>query len=291
MTALVPPADLVSSAWLADHLGDPRLVVLDATVVGSETAAGFRWLSGLDAHLVDGHVTGAVHADLLEEFSEPGTGPLVFTRPDLDRLARAAREVGIDDTTTVVVYDTAVGQWAARLWWLLRSAGFARVALLDGGLGAWRAAGGEVRTGYEPPREAGPLTLAGAEQYWADRDEVRRIVDGDAPGSLVCAAPASDFRGETGRRERKGHIPGSVSVPVVAVLDRDDRTYLRDDALEGALVPVADGGRVVVYCGAGIAAAATGFALRLAGRTDVAVYDGSLDEWAADPAAPIVSLA
>lgn len=291
MPALDLPADLVSTDWLAAHLGDPGLVVLDASVLGTETAVGFRWLSGLDEYLIEGHVPGAVFADLLEEFSDPD-GAFSFTRPDLSRLERAAREVGIDDEVAVVVYDSSIGQWAARLWWLLASAGVDRVAILDGGLARWRADGRAVESGFESPRAAGPLTLRAREGFWADEREVRRIVAGDADAALVCALPPSDFRGETGRRPRRGHIPGSVNVPVGSVVDRESRTLLHGAELEARLAPAtADGAsRVVVYCGGGIAAAGTGFALRRAGHADVAVYDGSLDEWTANPDAPLVTL-
>jgi len=292
MPALDLPSDLVSADWLAAHLGDPGLVVVDASVLGTETPAGFRWLSGLDEYLIDGHIPGAVFGDLLEELSDP-EGPYSFTRPDPARLERAARDLGIDDGVAVVVYDSSIGQWAARLWWLLVSAGISRVAVLDGGLARWRAEGRDVETGFEAPREAGALTLTPREGFWADGPEVQRIVAGEADAALVCALPPSDFRGETGRRARRGHIPGSVNVPVGSVVDRETRTLLQGAELDARLAAATEGGaaRVVVYCGAGIAAAGTGFALRRAGHPDVAIYDGSLDEWTADPAAPLVILA
>lgn len=290
--ALELPGPLVTADWLARHLGDERLVVVDASVLGVETPGGFRWLSGLDDHLIEGHVPGAVFADVLEEFSDPA-GRFPFTRPDLDRLTTAAREIGIDDESIVVVYDSSIGHFAARLWWLLASAGFAGVAVLDGGLTAWRARGGAVETGFQAPRRAGRLSLTPLDEYWADADEVRRIVDGEADAALVCALSPAEFRGEAGRRPRRGHIPGSVNVPVGSVVDRESRTQLHGEALSERLAPVEAlaASRVVVYCGAGIAAAGTGFALRRAGRADVALYDGSLDEWAADPEAPLVTLA
>ncbi|QAY73377.1 sulfurtransferase [Agromyces protaetiae] len=279
------PDSLVSTDWLAGHLDDERLVVLDASVVGAETAAGFRWLSGLDAYLIDGHIPGAVFADLLEEFSD-SDGPYAFTRPDLFRLAEAARSTGIDDTRTVVVFDSGLGQWASRLWWLLAAGGLDRVAILDGGLAKWKAEGRPLETGFVAPRPAASVTLAERPSWWADRAEVRRVVDGEASASLVCSASRTDFTGETGRRDRRGHIPGSVHVPLTAVVDRETNAFLPD----APDVPAGPDERVIAYCGGGIAAAATAFALRRAGRRDVAVYDGSLDEWSSLPDAPLVSL-
>lgn len=291
MAALDLPASLVSTEWLARHLGHDGLVIVDASVVGAEAPSGFRWLSGLDEYLIEGHVPGAVFADILEEFSDPD-GEYSFARPVQARLERAARELGIDDEVAVVIYDSSLGHWASRLWWLLASAGVDRVAILDGGLTRWRADGHAIETGFESPRVAGSLRLTPRDGFWADRHEVLAITTGETDASLVCAAPASDFRGETGQRPRRGHIPGSVNVPISAVVDRESRTFLRGAALQERLAPATDpaASRVVVYCGGGIAAAGTGFALRQAGHSDVAVYDGSLDEWAADPDAPLVTL-
>ena len=291
MTALELPTPLVSTDWLAEHLGDERLVVVDASVLSIATAAGSRWLSGLDEYLITGHVPGAVFADLLEEFSDPD-GPFTFTRPTLARLERAARDLGIDDDVAVVVYDSSIGHWAARLWWLLNGAGFERVAVLDGGLARWQAEGRTLDAGFEVPRESGTLTLGHVDGFWAELDEVRRIAEGESDAALVCALSPSDFRGETGARQRRGHIPGSVNVPVGSVVDRETRTHLRGRALAERVAPATSSGasRIVVYCGGGIAAAGTGLALRRAGHTDVAVYDGSLDEWTADPELPLVTL-
>jgi thiosulfate/3-mercaptopyruvate sulfurtransferase len=291
MAALDLPTPLVSTEWLAQHLGDERLVVVDASVLGISTPAGSRWLSGLDEYLIGGHVPGAVFADLLEEFSDPD-GRFAFTRPSLERLSRSARDLGIDDGVAVVVYDSSIGHWAARLWWLLAAAGFEPVAVLDGGLTRWRAEGRALDTGFEVPRESGELTLSHVDGFWAEIDEVRRIVDGASDAALVCALSPGDFRGETGTRERRGHIPRSVNVPVGSLVDRETRTHLHGSALHERVAPATTAGasRIVVYCGGGIAAAGTGLALRRAGHTDVAVYDGSLDEWAADPELPLTTL-
>ena len=106
------PGPLVLTQWLADHLGAENLVVLDATVLSVE---GGGHVAGDEEYLVHGHVPGAYSADLIEQFSDP-EAPFTFTRPSRERFERVAGEHGISNDTTVVVYDTAFGAWASRLW-------------------------------------------------------------------------------------------------------------------------------------------------------------------------------
>ncbi|MES1212923.1 MAG: rhodanese-like domain-containing protein [Leifsonia sp.] len=141
------PGPLVSTQWLADHLGGDDLVVLDATVLLVE---GGGYVSGDEEFLVHGHIPGAQSADLIEQFSDPGAR-FTFTRPGREQFERAAGELGISNESTVIVYDTASGQWASRLWWLLRSFGHDDAAVLDGGLTQWRQEGRQIDTGYTAP--------------------------------------------------------------------------------------------------------------------------------------------
>ncbi|MCS5718532.1 rhodanese-like domain-containing protein [Herbiconiux sp. CPCC 205763] len=285
---------LVSTQWLADHLGSEGLVVLDASVLSISSPAGFgpanSWLSGLDEYLLAGHVPGAVFADLLEVFSDPA-GSFGFARPSVERFEEAATSVGVDNDTTVVVYDTAAGQWAARVWWLFRAFGYDRVAVLDGGYAKWIAEERPVETGNVLPRSGAMFAAVERPGLWASKADVEAIVAGstDAPATLVFAGPPSDFTGATSPRARAGHIPGSVSVPAGRLVDRSTKAFLKGDALREKLSPVlaGDRSRVVTYCGSGIAAASTALALTVLGEGSVAVYDGSLNEWSADPDAPL----
>lgn len=279
------PGPLVSTQWLADHLGGESLVVLDATVLPVE---GGGHVSGDEEFLVHGHVPGAYSADLIEEFSDPDAG-FSFTKPSRERFERAAGQHGISNDTTVIVYDTASGQWASRLWWLLRSFGHDDVAVLDGGLTRWRNEGRQLETGYTAPVER-HFVARERPELWADKREVGEVSSGTRAGSLVCAVPAKEFTGEAPlRRRRPGHIPGSVSVPTATLVDRDTRRLLEPRLLTERLEPVEAGERTIVYCAAGIAATTAALALTVLGRDDVAVYDGSLNEWSADPDAPLTT--
>ena len=281
---------VVSTQWLADHLGSEGLVVLDATVVtGTRPGGSSAYLSGLDQYLVEGHIPGAVFADLLDVFSDPD-GAHPFTRPGADAFAAAAAAVGVDDRTTVVVYDASVGQWASRVWWLFRAFGYDRVAVLDGGLTKWRTEQRPLDLGHVEPRAVSGFTAVPHPEFWADKADVEEVVSGGAKATLVCAVPPKEFSGEASPRRRAGRIPGSFSAPAGRLVSRETNAFLSHDELLALFGPVlAQEDPIIAYCGGGIAAASDALALALLGRTDVAVYDGSLNEWAADEAAPLTT--
>lgn len=274
------PGPLVSAQWVADHLGADDLLVVDASVVAYTQPNGRPgMLSGHELYLADGHIPGAVFADLLEEFSDPA-GRHPFTRPDHERFAAAAGDLGIGAGTTVVVYDTALGQWASRLWWLLRSFGHDAAAVLDGGLTAWRALGAPLDRGHVAPT---PTVFTPVERgdAWVDKEFVERVVHGNEEAALVCSAPPA-----TADRV----IPGSQSLPVARLVDRETRVARPDDELRALFAPLRAASRVVAYCQGGIAATATALHLVRLGEERVAVYDGSLAEWAEDADAPLEAL-
>lgn len=279
MTTL--PGPLVSTQWLADHLGAEQLVVLDASVVNYLRPDGRTgYLSGHEQYLLEGHIPGAVFADLIDELSDPA-GRYPFTRPDAARFGLAAGTLGVGDRTTVVVYDSAHGQWASRLWWLFRAFGHDRVAVLDGGLTSWRTEGRALELGHIAP-VAAAFTAVERPELWADKQYVEAVLVGEQSAALVCATPPKDFE--------KRHIPGSSSAPAVRLVEAERRTFLAHGELRGILAPALGAPRIVAYCGGGIQAASAALALTLLGETSVAVYDGSLNEWAADPDAALVTL-
>jgi thiosulfate/3-mercaptopyruvate sulfurtransferase len=163
------------------------------------------------------------------------------------------------------------------------------VAVLDGGLTSWRAEGRDVELGHVAPAPA-DFTAVERPELWADKRYVEAVVRGEQSSALVCASPPKEFTGEVVTRARGGHIPGSSSAPAARLVDGQRRTFLGRDELRGILAPALGSPRIVTYCGGGIAAASAALALTLLGETSVAVYDGSLNEWAADPEAALVTL-
>lgn len=288
---------LISTGELAELLGrdpagSPPVVVVDATVL---RVAGFdghtSYVTGHEQYLVDGHIPKAVFADLLEEFSD-ATVALPFTRPDAEHFARAASAMGIARDSVVVIYDGATSQWAARLWWLFRSFGHIDVRVLDGGLHKWTSEGRQLEVGHVAPVASEPYPAVEADGFWADKQRVLRALSGDEPATLVCGLSPREFAGEAGHRPRLGHIPGSLNAPAGRLVDRETNAFLPAASLQAALADVlATPAPIIAYCAGGVLAAAVALALALLGRTDVAVYDGSLNEWSADENAPLTTAA
>ncbi|KQO62734.1 sulfurtransferase [Curtobacterium sp. Leaf261] len=279
---LVPSSPLVSTQWLADHLGSDELVVIDASVRTTGIGRATAWAPAFDDYVEDGHVPGAVFADLVDTLSASGSD-LPFTRPDSARFERAISALGVSNDDTVVVYDRDLGQWSARLWWLFRSFGFDQVAVLDGGFTKWQHEGRPIRSGAMSgtarERRSATAFLATEERpVWADRDRVLRAVDGSEPAALVCAAPSD--AGGVGRSEL---IPGSTTIPVRTLVDADTNALLRPKALSAVLEPVLASEEIVTYCGVGTAACVDALALTVLGHERVRVYDGSLADWWREP--------
>lgn len=279
---------LVSTSWLAEHLDDDNLVVLDATVL---MVSGFNgapaYVSGEEEYLVNGHLPRAVFADVLEEFSDP-EGEYPFQHPSAKHFEAAARGAGVDSDTVVVVYDRVVNQWAARVWWLFRAFGYEQVRVLDGGLRKWTAEGREIVTGHVPPRSAGEFYAEERTDVWVDKAFVKAVVEGEQDAVLVCGLPPKEFSGEEAPRPRAGHIPGSISAPAGRLVDPETNAYRTPEQLRGIFGDALESGAPIVsYCAGAIAATSDALALTLLGRDDVVVYDGSLNEWSADASLPI----
>jgi len=278
----------VSTQWLADHLGSEKLVVLDATVhVVSTPHHGH--VSGHEQYILTGHVPGALFADLLETFSDPD-GRFPFTKPDRARFEAEAGALGIDNDTTVIVYDAAVGQWASRIWWLFRSWGHNRVAVLDGGIAAWIAAGLPLeRSRRTPVSRTMPLRLKPDMALDSDSIDDARL----QPGQLLIDARSADRF--AGRNESidlvAGHVPGARNYPFVGNLGADGRFLdpvelrRRWQTLLGSRPPSS----VIAMCGSSVTACHNLLALEHAGLPGARLYPGSWSEWIRDPRRPVAS--
>lgn len=272
---------LVDAAWLASHLDDPDVLVADVRWY----LAGKR---GVD-EWARGHVPGAVFVDLDRDLAGPpsrerGRHPL----PSRERFAATLARLGVGARTLVVAYDDAGGAIAARLWWSMRHFGLDGARVLDGGLGAWVAAGGALSTEPRPRAASAPLDLVERTYDVALADEVAALA-GDAGALVVDARAVERYAGESEPIDaRPGHVPGAASAPFAGNLDPATGRFLPAAALAarwralGAL----DAREVVAYCGSGVTACHDLLALALVGRDDARLYPGSWSEWAAAPERP-----
>jgi thiosulfate/3-mercaptopyruvate sulfurtransferase len=196
-----------------------------------------------------------------------------------ERYADAMARLGVGDDTYVVTYDDLHVPVAARVWWTLRLYGHERVAVLDGGITAWRREGRAVEAG---PVAVEPATFTARYQphLYATKEDVLAAV---ASGGTHLI----DGRMDSAYHSASGHIPGSVRVPGLGFLDADGHWVDADRARAIAhAAGTADGAPTIAYCGGGVAATGTALGYRLAGLGDIAVYDGSWTEWEADEATP-----
>ncbi|MCX6500075.1 MAG: sulfurtransferase [Arthrobacter sp.] len=271
---------LMTVAELKDRIDTgARTVLLDV-----------RWALGDPhgrAHYLEGHLPGAVFVDLAAELAGPadpsrGRHPL----PPLGQFQQSARSWGIRNDDVVVAYDDSGNLAAARLWWMLRDAGFPAVSLLDGGLAAWRAAGFDVDSG-EVGVEHGDVVLAEGSMPVVGAAEAATW---SGRGVLLDARAGERYRGEIEPVDpRAGHIPGAVSAPTTANL-ADDGRFLPAATLRErfAGLGVQAGLPTAVYCGSGVTAAHEIAALEIAGFP-AALYPGSFSEWSNNAANPVVT--
>ncbi|MEM6577298.1 MAG: 3-mercaptopyruvate sulfurtransferase [Pseudomonadota bacterium] len=275
------PKTLVSTDWLAKHLKNPDLRILDASwhLPGSEKDAK----SDYDA----GHIPGARFFDI-EDVSD-ARSDLPHMAPPVEKFMSRLRAMGVGDGHQVVVYDSAGLFSAARVWWLFRLMGQHNVAVLDGGLPKWVA--------EDRPLEDLPPVIR--DRHMTVRREAHRVKDvtqvaaasklGDH--EIIDARAADRFNGsapEPRAGMRAGHIPGAKNVPYTALLNADATMKPASElraVFEGAGVDMSK--PAITSCGSGVTAAVLSLALERIGKRDHALYDGSWAEWGASTTLPI----
>ncbi len=271
---------LIDPTWLADHLADPDLRILDATV---QITPDFQITSGRERWR-EAHVPGAAFADLLE-LSSPNAPAFTFTWPDADWFAEKMGRLGVGPGTRVVLYDARENMWAARLFWMLRAFGFDDVGILDGGWTSWPQENRPVCSKPCSYREA-TFVARPREGLVVSKREVLAAI-GDPSTVIVSALGRRSHRGEINEYGRPGHIPGAKNVSAWRIIDRATQRYRPVSELRALFGEVLGAERVITYCGAGAAGASDAFALSLLGHPRVALYPGGLLEWCADPAMPM----
>jgi thiosulfate/3-mercaptopyruvate sulfurtransferase len=268
---------LVSTGWLAERIGDPDLVVVDASWHMPADNRDGRTEFG------EVHIPGAVFLDI--DVVRDTANPVPHMLPSADQFGVAMTALGIGGGDRIVVYDNSPYRTAARGWFMFRHFGSPAVAILDGGLGKWRAEGRPLEAG--PAQNRGRRFMAQAQQAQVvDKHQLR-----DAPpAQVVDARSRQRFEGavpEPRAGLASGHIPGSRNLPFAA-LYRDDGTFKPRDELARLFAEAGIDPRqpFVATCGSGVTANSLIFAAHLLGNDQVGLYDGSWSEWGADPVTP-----
>ena len=277
---------LVESDWLENHLDDDDIRILDCMVF-IHAKSGFSVESGYDS-LVQGHIPGSRFADLLVDLSDPSSR-LPFMVPNVDHFSKVMSGYGIDDNKKVVLYDAGKNMWAARIWWMLRSYGFENAAILNGGWQKWKLEGRPISTDNIkiPPAT---FTARPQPELIVNKADVLAAMN-DENCCIINALSPPEYEGRISFYGRPGHIPNSINVPARALVDRHTYAYLPPSQLQAEFSNSCafTKERAIIYCGGGAAASSVAFALTLLGASKVAVYDGSLIEWAQDSELPLVT--
>ena len=273
---------LVTAAWLAQHLSAPDVKVVDATWYLPTLKRDAR------AEYDQAHIPGAVFFDI-DDIAD-SSNPLPHMLPDAAKFASRARRLGLGDGSRIVVYDANRYSASARVWWMFRVFGHDDVAVLDGGLEKWRAEGLALDDLPVRPTER-HFTARRNNLLVRDLDQVRQnlvdrreqVVDARSPGRFAGTEP------EPRQGLRSGHIPESVNLPHLELIDPDDGTMRPADDLRSRFIKrgVALDRPIVTSCGSGVTAATVALALFRLGAPETTVYDGSWSEWGGRDDTPV----
>lgn len=279
-TELTLPTPLVSVAWLAAHLGEPQLVVLDAHMQPPSAPAS-------EAPVVQ--IPGARRFDFDKQICAPDTDlPHMLPTPEL--FSQRVQALGLDNDSLIVVYDR-IGLFSApRAWWMLRAMGHSRVAVLDGGLPAWLAAGHATEPEHPYQGPSGHFVAQLQPGLFCDADTVaQELVSGRRP--VLDARSEARFKGleaEPRAGLRAGHMPGAVNLPFGKLQQNGKMRAVEE--LKAEFAPLLGEQQAPIFsCGSGVTACILALGAELAGYQGLTVYDGSWSEWGGDPSRPIIN--
>ena len=275
-------SDIVSTGWLADHLGSPDIAIIDASW---HLPAANR---DAKAEFAQAHIRGAQFFDI-DDLSDTAS-PLPHMLPSPEKFSSRMRRMGIGDGKRIIAYDSVGLFSAARAWWMFKVFGHDDVAVLDGGLKKWLAEGRATEDGPALPRQERHFTARVKGSMVKDMKDVAAALKSGAV-QIADARSGTRFRGEEVEPRpgvRAGHMPGARNVHYASLLNADGTLK---SAAEIEATFAASGidlaKPVITSCGSGVTAAILTLGLTLAGARDHALYDGSWTEWGGNPDNPV----
>jgi thiosulfate/3-mercaptopyruvate sulfurtransferase len=280
------PEYLISADELAGKLGNDNLRLFDVSFYLKANPKGGMIPTSGQAVYDKEHIPGAAFLNQYGQLTDKNS-PVGFTRLPDDELIQAFADAGIGEDSDVVFYSTSMTMWSTRAWWLLNYCGHKKAAILDGGLKAWKAAGLELST--EPASyNAAEWTSSALREHFVDKDDVVAAIDN--AGVCTVNALSPEVYAGTGDHHygRRGHIPNSVNVFYDTLLEHEKFRPPQDIKQSLSDAGLLDDRPVIAYCGGGISATIDAFACLMSGKTNVAVYDGSMGEWVRDASLPLV---
>ncbi|EOC1325509.1 3-mercaptopyruvate sulfurtransferase [Cronobacter dublinensis] len=264
----------VASHWLAEHIDDPEIQILDARMA----PAGQEHLRDMAQEYRAGHLPGALFFDI-EALSDHAS-PLPHMMPRPETFAVAMRELGVNDDKHLIIYDEGNLFSAPRAWWMLRAFGVQNVSILAGGLAEWQ------RDGF-PLQEGAVEAPEGEFEAKLDELQIKRLTDvllasHENTAQIVDARPAARFNAEADEPRpglRRGHMPGALNVPWTELVVKGQLKTTDELHTIFARQGVNLHRPIITSCGSGVTAAVVTLALATLGASDVTLYDGSWSEW------------
>ncbi|MBC5993208.1 3-mercaptopyruvate sulfurtransferase [Pontibacter cellulosilyticus] len=279
----LPSSPLVSVEWLHQHLQQPEVVVLDASLKQTQNTTSVSVEQPLQ-------IPGARYFDIDAAFSDKNSN-LPHMLPSPESFTREAQKLGINKNSILIIYDNRGIYSSPRAWWMFRAMGHEQVYVLDGGLPAWIAAGYTCE-----PLATAHATAAGhfEARYNAalvsDKQQVLLALE-DENYSVIDARPAARFHGKAPEPRpglRLGHMPNAENIPFEAVLEKGKMRSETELKELFQTLPLTNK-KLIFSCGSGVTACITALGATLAGYQDIAVYDGSWSEWGATDDLPVVA--
>lgn len=278
---------LAETDWLAAHLDDPGVRIVDIRGAIRPPSAPKPWYAASREAYEAAHIPGAVFVDWLRDIVDV-SAPVRMTVARADEFAALMGRLGIGDEHTVIAYDDNA-HLAPRLWWVLSYYGHSAVRVLNGGFTKWVAEGRPVAAD-RPRHPTARFTIRVQPGWRAAVDEVRARLQDPGTALVDCRSPA-EFRGEVGRGDKTGRIPGALNLPVGRLVEGDHKVWrpeaqLREIFEEAGITADRE---VITYCNAGVSSSIGLFGAKLIGYPRARNFAGSWYEWEHDPQNPVAT--